>query len=322
MARILVTGTFALDYIAKYDKAFTDLPNFHGINLSITLPGLRRSFGGCAVNIAVGLRKLGHAVTPFALVGNSPDHAYLDHLRSLDLDLSGLSRCEDYELSSSCWIVTDSENNQFTQFYPGPAADESFSARFKSYFNAHQPFDFVVVAPDVARNMLTVVDACNKSGLPCLVDPGQCALDFEDTDLVELFRRTKLLVLNRFEYEDLKKRAAERLSDVDTIIRTRGEDGAELLQNGQISKIPAVKPANVVDPTGCGDAFRVGLVHAYLGGARWAEAIKVGTTLASVAIEHQATQTYTVDHLSVRFKRAFGYASDYLADTYEVAASD
>ena len=306
MANVLVVGTIALDYIGSYESSFASLSKASDLNISLSLNELSPSFGGCAVNIAVGMQKLGHASLPFALVGREFDEAYRKHLKNLEINLEGLIALPDYKLSSQCFIVTDKAGNQFTAFYPGPSRDSSYSVLLEEFVRKNAAkIDCVILAPDIGANMLTGIEICQKFKLPFFTDPGQCLNDFSIEQTVKVVEQSTVLVVNRHEYELLLDRHAD-IGAVPVLIRTLGEHGVDLQVGRKTRTIEAVKANRVVDPTGCGDAFRAGLVHGRLHGQSWENSCKIATALASIAIESTGTQSYSTDQLKQRVYSAWG----------------
>lgn len=306
MATVLVVGTLAVDYIGSYSGSFHALQDADKLNISLTLDELESSYGGCAINIAVGLRKLGHRVLPFALTGEKLDAGYRAHLSTIGVSLDGLISLPDFRLSSQCFIVTDADGNQFTSFYPGPSRSDQYSNLLDQFIQQHaHAIDCVVLAPDIGINTASAIKICQRYNLPFLSDPGQCLNDFTDAQTQYLVDQSSVLCVNRHEYELLQNRV--RNSDsVPVLVKTMGENGVEVIQASKSQQVAAVLPERTVDPTGCGDAFRAGLVHGRLLGYMWIDACKVATTLASIAIEHHGTQTYAIDELSNRVQRHWG----------------
>ena len=306
MATVLVVGTLAIDYIGSYAGSFQVLREADKLNISLSLDQLEPSYGGCAINIAVGLRKLAHQVLPFALTGEKLDPGYREHLTTIGVSLDGLISLPDFRLSSQCFIVTDVDGNQFTSFYPGPSRSDRYCDLLDQFVEQHaHAIDCAVLAPDIGTNMASAVEVCQRYDLPFLSDPGQCLNDFTNAETQYLVDQSSVLCVNRHEFELLQN----RVSNFDTIpvlVRTMGEIGVDVIQASKSQRVTAVEPERTVDPTGCGDAFRAGLVHGRLLGYPWADACKVAATLASIAIEHHGTQTYSIDQLESRLQRHWG----------------
>ena len=198
MARILVTGTLAIDYIATYPGVFAGLPRHAGINLSIHLDKIDRRFGGCAMNIVYSLKLLGHEPIPFVFVGDDFDGDYQRHLERFGIERNGIIAVPGATYSSHAFIFTDQNNNQFTGFYPGPARVEDFAERLSAFIDANE-FRYAVVAPDVPENMITAAAILNDKGVPFLSDPGQGLTDFTPDDIRGFLALSGELIVNEFE---------------------------------------------------------------------------------------------------------------------------
>lgn len=311
MSRILITGTLAIDYTGRYAGHFHDLPRHGGINLSIELDRIDRRFGGCAMNIAYGLALLGHDPVPFVFVGDDHDAAYAGHLRELGIDRSGIARIHGVVHSSHAFVFTDRDGNQFTGFYPGPARLPDFEDRLAA-FARQRDFDYAVLAPDIAPNMIAAARVLNALEVPFLCDPGQCLTDFTAQEARELVALSRELIVNRFEYGTLKAYCgADPSADLDYLVVTIGPDGSCC---GEVS-VPAAPVTRVVDPTGCGDAYRTGFVHARLRGAPLVEAMRAGACAAAIKIETEGTQRHRLDDFPERYATAWRQTPDWLGET-------
>lgn len=309
MSRILVTGTLAIDYTGRYAGRFLDLPRHDGINLSIELDRIDRRFGGCAMNIAYGLALLGHDPVPFVFVGDDHDADYAGHLRELGIDRSGIVAVPGATYSSHAFVFTDRDGNQFTGFYPGPARLPDFSERLAAFAGQHD-FDYAVLAPDIAPNMIGAARVLKALEVPFLCDPGQCLTDFTAAEARELVALSREVIVNRFEYETLKAYCgADPAADLDRLVVTTGPEGSSC---GEVT-VPAAPVTRVVDPTGCGDAYRTGFVHARLRGAPLVEAMRAGACVAAINIETDGTQRHRLDDFPERYAAAWGETPAWLA---------
>ena len=310
MSRILVTGTLAIDYTGRYAGRFQDLPRHGGINLSVELDRIDRRFGGCAMNIAYGLALLGDDPVPFVFVGDDHDADYAEHLEGLGIDRSGIVRVPGAVYSSHAFVFTDRDGNQFTGFYPGPARLPDFPERLADFARARD-FDYAVVAPDIAPNMIAAARVLNALEVPFLCDPGQCLTDFAAAEARALVALSRELIVNRFEYDTLKAYCgADPAADLDCLVVTTGPEGSSC---GEVS-VPAAPAARVVDPTGCGDAYRTGFVHARLRRAPLVEAMRAGACAAAIKIETDGTQRHRFDDFPERYAAAWGHAPEWLGE--------
>ncbi len=307
-ARILVTGTLAIDYAADYGGRFDDLPRHAGINLSIHLDRIERHFGGCAMNIVYGLALLGHAPVPFVFVGEDRDAAYARHLDALGVDQGGIVEVPGARYSSHAFVFTDRDGNQFTGFYPGPARTGDFAERLADFVRTRD-FDYAILAPDVAANMIAAARVMNAACIPFLCDPGQGLTDFTAGEARELVGLSRELIVNRYEFDTLKTYCGEDPSpSLEYLIVTAGADGAFC---GEVA-VPAAPAQRIADPTGCGDAFRTGFVHARQLGASLRDAMRSGACAAAIKIETAGTQRHRLDDFRRRYEAAWDETPDWL----------
>jgi len=301
MSRILVTGTLAIDYAARYGGRFPDLPRHTGINLSIQLDRIDRRFGGCAMNIVYGLALLGHAPVPFVFVGDDHDADYTGHLLALGIDRSGIVAVSGARYSSHAFVFTDRDGNQFTGFYPGPSRVPDFEDRLADFARTRH-FDYAVVAPDVAPNMIAAARVLSALDVPFLCDPGQGLTDFTPAQARELVAGSRELIVNRYEFETLQDHCGGDPSlRLDYLVVTAGADGSHC---GEIS-VPAAPVRRIADPTGCGDAYRSGFVHARLSGAPLPDAMRAGACTAAIKIETHGTQRHRFADFRERYAEAW-----------------
>ena len=305
--RILVTGAVAIDHCATYPGRFAALPRHQGINLSIQLEGLERRFGGCAANIAYSLALLGHAPAPLAAVGADFDAGYRRHLERAGVDLTGLMVVPGARHSARGFVFTDRDGNQFTGFFSGPGQDVDLGGRLAAFLTTRQ-FDYAVCAPDLPANMIGAARLLNRAGIPFLCDPGQCLTDFSVAQTVELVGLARELVVNRYEFDTLRQRCGGA-PEVPRLLVTLGADGSRC---GGVA-VPAAPVREVVDPTGCGDAWRAGYVAASLLGAPLADAMRAGGVAAAVSLAHRGAQGHRFDGFRARYAEAWGGVPRWLA---------
>ena len=311
MARILVTGTLAIDYAATYPRTFAGLPRHDGINLSIHLDSIRRDFGGCAMNIAYSLALLGQQPSPFAFVGRDYEPDFADHLRALGMDTSGITMLEEAH-SSHAFVITDANQNQFTGFYPGPARSPDFLPQLRTF--ASRGFDYAVLAPDVPQNMVDAAQVMVDLNIPFLCDPGQGLTDFQPSDSQRLMELSSTVILNEYEHRTLQGHVGGALAKLDCLIVTLGSAGALWFERGhEAGRVPVVAIDDVTDPTGCGDAFRAGLVDARLRGAKMPDAMRAGALTAAISLTAPGPQRHSFDDYAGRYANAWGDSPEWLA---------
>jgi adenosine kinase len=304
----LICGSIAFDTVMVFQGRFRDhiLPDrIHLLNVSFLVPSLRRNYGGCAGNIAYNLALLGGAGAPMATVGH--DFApYAQWLRERSVDLAQVREIAG-EYTAQAFITTDLDDNQITAFHPG--------AMSHSHLN-RVPEDagvrIGVVAPDGRDGMVQHAEQFAAAGIPVLFDPGQGLPMFDGPDLLAFVERATWIAVNDYEAQLLAERTglgpAELARRVRALIITRGADGSVIHADGREIGIPAVKSEAVVDPTGCGDAYRAGLIFGLQNGLDWETTGRVASLMGSIKVAHAGTQhhAFTRAEFGGRFRAAFG----------------
>ncbi len=277
----------------------------HILNVAFVNPELRREYGGCAGNIAYNLKLLGGNPLPMGTVGKDFQE-YRERLRSLDIpdhlvrELPGL-------YTAQCTITTDQDNNQITSFHPGAMAEAH-----KNRVDDAGSVGLGIVAPDGRDAMLQHAHDFAAKGIPFLFDPGQNLPLFSRDELITFLDQSTWCVLNDYESQLLMNTTGDNIEDlvtrVDALIITKGDEGSEIHVNGETIAIPAVPVTNANDPTGCGDAYRAGLLYALDKGWSWDVAGRVGALLGAIKVEHHGTQnhTFTREEFSARLVEASG----------------
>ena len=262
----IICGSIAYDTIMTFEGRFQDqiLPDqIHILNVAFLVPSMRREFGGCAGNIAYNLKLLGGNPLVMATVGADAD-PYLQRLDTLGISRSHVKKMDD-AFTAQAMITTDMANNQITAFHPG-AMNHSHLNRVadcaKNLGNASSHFG--IVAPDGRIGMWEHCHQFAEAGIPFIFDPGQGLPMFNGPELLELVDIASYLAVNDYEGEMLSQRTGLSLAKVaervKALIVTKGAEGADIYSAGKCISIPPVPAAKVVDPTGCGDAFRGGLL--------------------------------------------------------------
>ncbi len=306
---ILICGSLAYDTIMVFPDRFRDhiLPDkTHMLNVAFLVPELRRNFGGCAGNIAYSLKKLGGEPLPMASVGADFDD-YARHLDRLDIRQDHV-RVFDQLWTAQAYITTDIDDNQITAFHPG-----AMNENHRQTISADLGISFGIVAPDGRQAMLDHSAQFAAAGIPHIFDPGQGLPMFSGEELVSMIDHAHWLTVNSYEWEMLKNKTglnhdqiAQRLNG--GLIITHGGEGSELHHDGQHQHIPAVKPARLADPTGCGDAFRAGLLFGLDRGWDPVDACCLGSLLGSIKIEQHGPQHHDFSRgdIARRFAEHFG----------------
>lgn len=309
---MLVTGTAAFDFVGTYPGSFTALQRHTGINVSLHLDGVDRQFGGCAMNIAYSLHGLGDAPAPFAFVGSDfQNSAYGRHLRALGIDASGIR--ETSGTSSHAFIFSDVDGNQFTAFYPGPARNPAYRAELDA-FVASGTFAAAVAGPDIPENMINCLDICRAHSIPVISDPGQVITDFTNTDIAALIERTETLIVNEYEHTTILNAVGEeKLANVERVVVTRGGRPISWRRGARWHDVE-VPLSTIVDPTGAGDAFRAGFVHADLRTDDMGIAVRSGVVTAKACIAQRGAQVHDLALFAEQYRETWGEPPPWLAE--------
>ena len=291
--RALICGSVAFDTIMVFDDRFRNhiLPDqIHILNVSFLVPKMRREFGGCAGNIAYNLRLLGDVGVPMATVGR--DFApYADWMRKTGVPTDHVKVIES-EHTAQAFITTDLDNNQITAFHPGAMQQSHLNA-----VAAAQDIQIGIVAPDGREGMIKHSNAFAAAGIPFIFDPGQALPLYEAKDLARFLEQATWVAANDYEWQLIQQKTGWTVSDVlqkaEALIVTRGGDGSVIHTKGGPIEIPCAKARAVVDPTGCGDAYRAGLIHGLLNGLDWPTTGRIASLMGALKIEHLGTQNHT-----------------------------
>ncbi|WP_230970989.1 carbohydrate kinase family protein [Nitrogeniibacter aestuarii] len=305
---VLVCGSIAYDTIMVFHDRFKDhiLPDkIHILNVAFLVPDMRREYGGCAGNIAYNLKLLGGEPMIMATVGDDAA-PYLDRLDGL-----GLSRAHVRQVSGSftaqAFITTDLDDNQITAFHPG-AMNFSHENRVEET----KGIKLGIVAPDGRDGMIEHARQFAEAGIPFIFDPGQGLPMFSGDDLMRFLEAATYCALNDYEAQMMTEKTGKSLEQiaelVDALIVTRGASGSEIYTAGQRIDVPCVKADELVDPTGCGDAFRGGLLYGIVNGFDWQTTGRLAAVMGSIKIAHRGGQNHAPsrDEIAERYATAFG----------------
>jgi adenosine kinase len=292
---ILVCGSLAFDTIMTFEGRFAEqiLPSqLHILNVSFLVPGLRREYGGCAGNIAYGLRQLGAQAVPLAALGNDGSE-YLDRLRALGVDTQHVSSvAENY--TAQAMIMTDRDNNQITAFHPG-----AMSMAHDNPVPKRDDIAVAIISPDGRDAMLTHARQLHDAGVPFVFDPGQGLPMFNGEELKQFIALASWVTLNDYEAQMLCDRTGLTLDAIAAQVRglvvTLGAEGCDVW-DGAANKVrvAGVAATSVVDPTGCGDAFRAALLHGLEQGWSLQRCAELGNRMGAVKIASRGGQNYAL----------------------------
>jgi adenosine kinase len=303
----LICGSLAFDNIMVFPDRFKHhiLPEqIHILNVAFLVPEMRREFGGCAGNIAYNLMLLGGAPTIMATVGDDAQ-PYLARLDALGLDRRHVLQIPG-SFTAQAFITTDLDDNQITAFHPGAMA---FSHLNK--IEAAKP-TLGIVAPDGRDGMLQHARDFAAAGVPFIFDPGQGLPMFSGDDLMDFIGLADYACFNDYEAKlacDRTGRSLEQLaSQLKALIVTRGGEGSDIYVEGRRIEIPCVQADQILDPTGCGDAYRSGLLYGIAQGYDWEKTGRLAAVMGAIKIAHRGGQNHqpTRDEIAARFEKAFG----------------
>lgn len=303
----------AYDNIMVFPGHFKEqiLPDqIHILNVAFLVPDMRKEFGGCAGNIAYNLNLLGGEGFAMATVGT--DFApYWGWLEQQGLDSRYLKEI-DTSLTAQAYITTDLDDNQITAFHPG-AMDHAHLNEIP----ADAGISLGMISPDGKQGMIEHADQFAAAAIPFVFDPGQGLPMFDGDELRGLVSKANWVAVNDYEGQMLQERTGwsreEVGAQVDALIVTHGSRGSEIFSDGERIEIPAVKAADVSDPTGCGDAYRAGLLYGLLNDLNWADTGRLAAVLGAIKVASQGTQnhTYTRESVNEIFEQNFGYRLDF-----------
>ena len=305
---VMICGSLAFDTIMVFPERFKDhiLPDkTHMLNVAFLVPKLHRNFGGCAGNIAYTLKKLGGQPVPMATVG-ADFGQYRAYLAGLDISQDFVSTIET-EWTAQAFITTDLDDNQITAFHPG-----AMTHNHRQVVPKDHGITYGSISPDGKEAMLEHSDQFAAAGIPHLFDPGQGLPMFNGDELFKMIKNATWLTLNSYEWAMLKdKTGLSRQTVIEHldggVIITHGAEGSELITRASETRIPAVEPQGIVDPTGCGDAYRAGLLFGLDQGWDPVDAARLGSLMGSIKIAHSGPQhhDFTVDEIRQQFQDAF-----------------
>jgi len=308
--RTLITGSVAYDTIMVFPDRFKNhllADQLHILNVCFLTPEMRREYGGCAANIGYNLKMLGGEPLVMAAVGDDIG-PYLERLASQGLSNSHLKKIAG-QFTAQAFITTDLDNNQIIAFHPG-AMNFSHENRIDASLGAK----LAIIAPDGKDGMLQHARECAATGIPFVFDPGQGLPMFSGEELEEFVKLADYVAVNDYEGKMLEEKTGSSLEamarGVKALILTLGSQGSVIFANGQRHEIPVVKAKAILDPTGCGDAYRAGLLHGIARGWDWPSTGRLGALMGSIKIEHRGAQNHqsTSQEITERFKREFSYS--------------
>jgi adenosine kinase len=308
--KILVTGSIAYDTIMVFPDRFRNhllADQLHILNVCFLTPEMRREYGGTAGNIAYNLKLLGEDALVMATVGEDI-HPYLQRLEALGIATRLLRRIPG-QFTAQAFITTDLDDNQITAFHPGAMNYSHQNAVTRSLGAG-----LAIVAPDGKDGMLQHARECASAGVSFMFDPGQGLPMFSGDELGEFVRLADYVAVNDYEGKMLEEKTGRKLEalarEVKALVCTLGAKGSVILAQGQRHEVPSAPADAVVDPTGCGDAYRAGLLYGIAHGWDWPSTGKLGAVMGALKIAHRGAQNHVATRAEIegRFRKAFGYS--------------
>lgn len=306
----LISGSMAFDTIMVFHDQFKNhiLPEqVHILNVSFLVPDMRRNFGGCAGNIAYNLNILGGKGIPMATVGTDFG-PYADWMDSCGITREAITEIEG-EYTAQAYITTDQDDNQITAFHPG--------AMNHSHVNKVTDVDGVkvgIVSPDGRQGMIEHAEQFVEADIPFIFDPGQGMPMFDGDDLNRFVEQATWLAFNDYEAKLMSERTGKSMEDlakeVKAVIVTKGGEGSSIYTEDGEFVIPTAPAAELADPTGCGDAYRGGLLFGLEKGMDWETTGRIASLAGAIKMENSGPQnhTYTFSEFEARFKETFGFS--------------
>jgi adenosine kinase len=305
----LICGSVAYDTILLFPDCFKShiLPDkLHILNVSFLVPEMRREFGGCAANIAYGLSLLGDRGVAMATAGH--DFApYRERMVSQGMSVEHIKVIDD-TFTAQAFITTDLDDNQITAFHPGAMQ----YAHLNKVADAGPGVALGIVSPDGRQAMIEHAAQFAEASIPFIFDPGQGLPMFGAAELKTFIAQARWVAVNDYEWGMLQQKtglsAAQIAAQVEALIVTQGAEGSIIYAEGRMLTIPCAKPKAVVDPTGCGDAFRAGLIHGLLRGLDWETIGRTASLMGAIKIESRGPQNhhFTRADFDGRYRDNFG----------------
>ena len=304
----LICGSFAYDTIMVFQDHFKNhiLPDkVHMLNVSFLVPDMRREFGGCAGNIAYNLKLLGEEPQPMGTVGDDfgPYAEWMDQC--------GISRryvkAVKNNYTGQAFITTDMDDNQITAFHPG-----AMSCAHENQIADADGITLGIVSPDGRDGMIQHAAQFAEAGIPFIFDPGQGMPMYNGEELMRFVDQATWVTLNDYEAQLMQERTGRSLEElaeqVEALIVTRGGEGSRIYSGTDRFDIPTAPVSGIKDPTGCGDAYRAGLLYGLMHSLDWETTGRIAALMGAIKIERHGTQNHSfdADEFRRRYHESFG----------------
>ena len=305
----LICGSLAFDKIMQYNGRFGETllaDQLHKVNVSFLVPTLRTEYGGCSANIAYNLNMLGGDPLIMATIGQDGGE-YLERFETLGISTRAIRKIG-HSYTAQCFVTADLDNNQINAFHPG-----AMQFSHENNVGDNGALRIAIIAPDGRDGMIKHAADCARLGVPFMFDPGQQLPMFSGEELTTFIEQATYVAANDYEFEMLMTRTGMTLADIagqlEALIITRGEKGSEIYVKGERHQIACVLAQQVVDPTGCGDAYRAGLLFGIVNGFDWPTTGSLASLMGAIKIAHQGGQNHvaSAEQIADRFEVEFGY---------------
>ncbi|MBA4142605.1 MAG: carbohydrate kinase family protein [Nitrosospira sp.] len=304
----LICGSIAYDTIMVFRDHFKNhiLPEkIHILNVAFLVPDMRREFGGCAGNIAYNLQMIGGDPLIMAAVGDDYQ-PYASRLKNLGLAQNYIRQISG-TFTAQAFITTDLADNQITAFHPG-----AMNHSHENHVSEAKDVSLGIVAPDGREGMVQHAREFYEAGIPFMFDPGQGLPMFNGEELLDFIHKADYIAVNDYEGQLLHERTGLTLEAMAKLVRalivTKGAEGSVVYSSGQRVEIPAVDAGKLIDPTGCGDAYRAGMLYGITHEMDWRSAGQLGSLMGALKIAQRGGQnhSFTRDEIDQRYFDIFG----------------
>ena len=312
MSRALICGSLAFDSIMVFEDEFYNhiLPDqIHKLNISFLVPSLKKELGGVAGNIAYNLHMLGGKPVPMGVVGQDFD-SYREKFEGLGITLEAVKVMDDH-YTPQAYITNDMSNNQITAFHPG-----AMNFSHDNHVGDYADISIGIVGPDGREGMIQHAREFAENDIPFIFDPGQAMPLFDGEDLKLFIEQATWMAVNDYEIELVCERTGwsevEVAEHLQALFVTRGSAGSEIFADGEKIHIPVVTAEKIVEPTGCGDAYRAGLLYGLMNDLDLTTTGRIASLMGSIKIGSPGPQNheFTVEEFKQRFIKEFGYDYD------------
>ncbi len=311
--KVLVTGSIAIDITGLYPgsfEAYSQQYDINNFNASFQLSGVKTGLGGCCLNIAYGLNLLGIQPLPLSSAGRDFRDAYEPYIRAQGINTDFIAINDDAPHGATCLMINDRDGNQIIGFFPG----EPNPARLlPSEVPGISDISWALLAPEEAEIMLRQARDLAALDVPVMLDPGQVITDFTGQEIVELLSLSSMLLANEHEFHALARNAGmstdEVLEGISQAVITRSERGVDIYSDGTSTHVDALQDIDIVEVTGCGDAFRAGFVYGLCTHDDIRIAAEYGCVMAATNLESNGTQSYQINAESLTQRHHLHYGA-------------